>query len=135
MNDSLVSGVLEMNRAEYGRRGKYDHVDAGINHLLVGIESDIYMIVRDFYTPLFLQRLADPFDPVGKNVSESDHLDAVSSIQQIAQGTVSASAAADEADFQLPAVSRLVVKHGHIIITGGAQRYEFHFSRPAGRKK
>ena len=112
----LLGSVLEMRRTEDRRSGDNHHVHAGVYHLLVGLEADKTVILRNFLAPLVLQAVTEAVEAVSEHIAQSRHLDPVGGIQQILNGTASTTAASDHSDLKFPSVNGLVRKLGYIVL-------------------
>ena len=85
--DTFLSGVLEMGRTEYGRSGDNDHVNTRVDDVLVSVEADKAMIIRNFLLPFFFQLVLEIVKPVRESVSKSGDGDSVSGVEKVDDGT------------------------------------------------
>ena len=85
--DTFLSGVLEMGRTEHGRSGDNDHVNTRVDDVLVSVEADKAMIIRNFLLPFLFQLVLEVVKPVSESVSKSSDGDSVSGVEKVDDGT------------------------------------------------
>ena len=117
--------------AEHGGRGEDDQVNARVDDLLVGIEADEHAFVGDILSALG-KLLADAIETVDEHIAQGGNLDAVGSIEQVADGTRATSAAADETGFQFAACDGLVGEFGNVVLALGTQGSHLGLLRGTG---
>ena len=118
---SLLGSIGEMGRTENRRSGDDDHVDTGIDDLLVGIETDEAVLVGNDLVPA-LESLLDTVETVLEHIAESPDGDSVSSIEKVHDCTGATSAAADETNLEFLSFDSLVRKFRDIILVRIPQR-------------
>ena len=130
--DPLGGGVLEMDGTEHGRGGHDDHVHAGVDDLLVGVEAREAVLGGHHLAEFPFDGFARIPDPVGEDVAEGGDGNPVRGGEEVAHGAVAAAAAADQAALEGTAVDGLVRQFGDVVGTGFLQRGEFVALFPAG---
>ena len=114
---ALRGRVLEMHRTEDRRSRNDNHVHPGVNDTLVGVETEEASRIGYFDAALLGKFLPQVAESVGENISQGSDLDAVSGVQQVDDSAGSASAAADNADFQFASVYGLVTQFGDVVLS------------------
>ena len=94
---------LQMDRAEVRRRGQNHDIDAGGEHLLVGVEADEAAFGRDIdlarlTAELFAKAAQARLDLVGEGIADRDELGPFIGGQGLRRRAAAAAAAADQAD-------------------------------------
>ena len=85
--DTLLGSILEMSRTEHRRSCDDDHVDTGVDDLLVGIETDEAILVSDYLVALLLKFVLKANETVFEGVSKGGDGDPVSCIKEVHYST------------------------------------------------
>ena len=131
---AFLRSVLEHLRAEDWGRGEDDHVDAGVDDLLVGIEADEAFVLWHFLSTLVDETVAHVVQAVFEDIAQGNDLDVVSSIQEVDDGSAASTSTSDETYLQLWAVDGFVRKFGDIVFTLLLERCKFAAARATGKQ-
>ena len=103
-----LDGGLEVQRAEAGRGGEQDDVNA-LDDLLVGVEPGKAVVVGDVEAraPLAAQVGAAGFEVVGEHVAEGDEPHVLAGVHRVDRRARAPAAAAHEADFDRVGTGRV----------------------------
>ena len=132
--DTLLGCILEVVGAEYWRSSADDHVNTRVDNLLVGVETDEAVLLWHFLTTFVDEAVANIVQTILKYIAKSNNLDIVGCIEQVDDGTATASATTNETNLQFWTIDGLVGEFWYIVFALFLERSEFLFARTTGKK-
>ena len=118
---TFFNRILEMYRAEYGRRCNNDNINTAIDQLFVCIQTYETFVFRNI-TSFFFQLVGQSVHTFFECIGNGNDCHAVCCIQEVFCCTGTASATTDNTGFQFFSVSSLVWQFRNIISSRFFQR-------------